>query len=115
MTDKKSGEDTMALEKEMALLRARLEQMSRGRRSDFEAALLKGLRTMLAEEGSTAFVHNSYSLLTEKEAEIIVNHFKALTELHTSSLKMRDLYNNMRGALEVMLERLPAIPDPRFK
>jgi hypothetical protein len=93
-------------------MKARLDQIAVGRRTEFEAALIKAMRDLMNAKkepiwSALSFILEENPALTPERAITIVNHFELITGHWRASIEMRTLYYKMRGALEEMLLRLP--------
>lgn len=91
-------------------LKARLDQMSTGRRSTFEEHLLQWLRRKWSKSTPQwAFVHEENPVLNAERAAIVIEFLSMLEVRGTMGGSALEQYNKMRGALEIMLERLPPL------
>lgn len=104
--------ETRAKEAELADLAARFGQIARGERTEFEKALAKTLQRIIPKE-TLPWLYDD-SPLTAAQGQRLAGYCIGMDDLKQRALGMVEIYNDMRGALEVMLEKLPAIPDPRF-
>ena len=105
MSDDKLG-------KELAEMRVRLDQLTRGRRSEFEAELLKGLRLhMPKNDPRFNFAHENNPALTAQDAQWVVAFLNLQKQRAAQSEVMLQRYNDMRAVLETALQRLPTMPE----
>ena len=105
--------DLAALQKELASVGAKLEQLKPTSRTPFEAAFIDGMRKHMGHQW-LACLSPSNPQLTAADAKIFVDMFVAAYDRGTRAAAALKLYNDMRAVLGVMLDKLPEIPDPRF-
>lgn len=103
-------------EKELADLAERLGQITKGETTAFETALLNTLRLMplARDRPAVAFIHQDARKLTKENGEALARFFTEIADRNARAETALQLYNDMRGAIGVMLERLPPLPDPRY-
>lgn len=94
-------------------MRARLDQLTTGRRSEFEETLIRGLQDIYRLDTSFCeFLRQANPALTSIHADKILKVMSANSKLYAISSERNKLYSDMRLALEVMLTRLPPAKDP---
>lgn len=93
-------------------MKARLDQISVGQRSAFEDRLLKWLRSRWSKDTPRwAFVHEANPVLNVERAEVVIEFFDMLHARGTAGGIALEHYNKFRGALEVMLDVMPSLPE----
>lgn len=107
------GLDARAQQEELADLVTRFGQMAKGQRTEFEKALLAELAPMMSKE-VYPWAFDS-SPLTAAHARALAVLIRNMNEAFRRATGLLNLYNDMRGAMGEMLQRLPALPDSRFE
>lgn len=102
-----------AMQAELAAMRARLDQMSEGRRSEFETAFIDGMRAIAGEQMWPCLSRENPPL-TAADAREMVKWYRGARERVEKAEAAFKLYNDMRAVLGVMLDKLPELPDQRF-
>lgn len=107
------GPENRAQQEELADLVNRFGQIAKGQRTEFEKALLAELAPMLNKDlYPWAFDDRP---LTAAHARSIVALVRNMHSQFQRATGLLSIYNDMRGGLQEMLKRLPALPDSRFE